>query len=69
MNLVKPHVATPYDAFKLVSAHTRVTHTELVGLLPADVLAAVPRNKWEELDVGIERTIEFRLAKRAQQST
>lgn len=68
MNLVKPDVTTPFDAFNRVSAHAHVTQAELVGLLPADVLAAIPRDKWDQLDVGIERTIEFRLAKWAQQS-
>jgi len=39
----------------------RVGKGELVGLLPARALAAVPRRRWAELGLRAEDTIEFRL--------
>lgn len=67
MNLVDPAALGPAGAFDLVSrlaesADARVTGAELVGLVPLDVLAAVPRRRWEQLDLGEDRTIEARLA-------
>ena len=69
MNLVVPGVAGPMQAFDSVIEHAgdrdvRVAHAELVGLLPADVLAGIPRGRWEELDLSEDRTIEARLAAR-----
>ncbi len=61
-NLVTPHVLGPADAYDLVAAQTEVARAELVGLLPADVLAATPADRWQQLDVGPDRTIEARLA-------
>ena len=66
MNLVSPHAAGPDVAFDAVVACARehsatVLHAELVGLLPHDVLSAVPRGRWEELDLAEGRTIEARL--------
>jgi hypothetical protein len=42
----------------------RVLRAELVGLLPRDVLWSLPQERWGELDVSEERTIEARLAER-----
>lgn len=39
-----------------------VDRLELVGLLPAAALQAVPTRRWAELDLGEERTVEARLA-------
>ena len=69
MNLVAPDVAGPMQAFDRVvecagRTGARVAHAELVGLLPADVLAGIPRGRWEELDLSEDRTIEARLAAR-----
>ena len=66
MNLVSPREAGPAVAFDSVTQHARthgakVLHAELVGLLPHDVLSAVPRGRWEELDLAEGRTIEARL--------
>ena len=35
---------------------------ELVGLVPDDVLQAIPVDRWSELDLSADRTIEARLA-------
>ncbi len=37
-----------------------LARAELVGLLPGDALAAVPRERWRELGVGEDATIEHR---------
>lgn len=68
MNLVAPSEVGPADAYDRVvaaagAAGVTVTGAELVGLLPAAVLEAVPRERWAELDLGEERTIEARLVR------
>jgi glutamate formiminotransferase len=61
-NLVAPHVLGPAEAVDLVAARVPVARTELVGLLPAAVLARVPPARWGELDLSSEHTIEWRVA-------
>jgi glutamate formiminotransferase len=63
MNLVAPSEAGPADAYDAVAALAGVARAELVGLVPAAVLAAVPERRWAELDLSDERTIEARLAR------
>ncbi len=67
LNLVEPAVVTVADAYDAVaraapSHGCRVERAELVGLLPAALLHAVPPNRWSELDLREEATIERRLA-------
>jgi len=64
MNLVEPLVCGPAAAFDAVAALTAVAGAELVGLVPASVLAAVPPARYAELDLGPDRTIEARLGRR-----
>jgi glutamate formiminotransferase len=69
MNLVAPAELGPADAYDVVRAlaverGTSLAGAELVGLLPAAVLDAVPRSRWDELDLADDRTIEARLARR-----
>ena len=61
MNLVAPNVANPMHAVDAIAHHARVHHTELVGLIPATVLAEIPEDRWEELDLSESRTIEWRV--------
>ena len=61
MNLVAPEEVGPAAAFDLVAARAPVERAELVGLVPASVLAAVPSQRWAELDLDESRTIEARL--------
>jgi glutamate formiminotransferase len=66
MNLVAPHDVGPAEAFDRVVAAAGgtgavVTGAELVGLVPAAVLAEVPAQRWTELDLAEDRTIEARL--------
>ena len=72
MNLVEPLVTGPREARALVLAHLRaagasIDRTELVGLVPDAVLRATPEGEWTDLDLGVDRTIEARLARRAAQ--
>jgi glutamate formiminotransferase/glutamate formiminotransferase/formiminotetrahydrofolate cyclodeaminase len=60
-NLIDPLSYGPADAFDAVVARAEVERAELVGLLPAAVLAGVPTDRWERLDLGESRTIEARL--------
>jgi glutamate formiminotransferase/glutamate formiminotransferase/formiminotetrahydrofolate cyclodeaminase len=62
MNLVDPLRFGPDRAYDEVATRAPVARAELVGLLPAAVLDAVPRRRWAELDLDPTRTIESRLA-------
>ena len=64
MNLIQPDFVGPMAAYDSVSAHAQVDRAELVGLLPVSVLEQIPRNRWEQLDLAMEKTIEWRLANR-----
>ncbi|KGA07920.1 MAG: hypothetical protein GM46_8010 [actinobacterium acAcidi] len=61
INLINPMNTGPLDAYDAVAQHAPIHHAELVGLLPAAVLANIPRDRWEALDVSKEQTIEWRL--------
>lgn len=63
MNLVDPAIVGPAQAYDAVARYCAIDHSELVGLLTDHVLQRIPRWRWEELDVGEERTIEWRLAR------
>lgn len=68
-NLVDPGAVGPADVVAaaevlLSSSGGRVERCELVGLLPAAVLAAVPPERWAELDLAADRTVEARLTAR-----
>ena len=64
-NLVEPWQYGPAEAFDFVSRRAPVARAELVGLVPASILAAAPRQRWSELDLAEDRTIEARLVERA----
>lgn len=64
MNLVTPHIVGPAQAFDAVATRVAVERAELVGLIPAAILADIPRVRWEELDLAREKTIEWRLTNR-----
>lgn len=60
-NLTEPSTVPPDVAYDAVATMVPVARAELVGLVPASVLAAVPRHRWRELDLDESRTIEARL--------
>jgi len=67
MNLIDPMVVGPghaYDAVTALVGPAGVAGAELVGLLPEDVLGAVPRARWTALDLGPQKTIEAALLRR-----
>ncbi|MGH9067608.1 MAG: glutamate formimidoyltransferase [Acidimicrobiales bacterium] len=63
-NLIHPSALGPAQAYDLVAARARVARAELVGLVPADVLRAVPKRRWPELDLTEDRSVEARLSAR-----
>lgn len=58
MNLVDPLSVGPAGAYDAVAERVAVAGAELVGLLPAAVLEAVPEIRWDELDLARSKTIE-----------
>lgn len=64
MNLIAPDVVGPAEAWDAVAARAPAAGAELVGLVPASVLARTPRSRWTLLDLDEDRTIEARLAAR-----
>lgn len=65
MNLVDPSRVGPAEAADAVAQRAPVAGCELVGLVPRAVLDAVTPQRWTELDLSENRTIEARLAARA----
>ncbi len=66
MNLIDPMHTGPDRVWDTVAARTRIARAELVGLLPAAALDAIDPARWQQLDLGPERTIERRLAERGR---
>jgi glutamate formiminotransferase len=63
MNLVDWRAVGPADAYDAVAelaerAGTRVSAAELVGLMPAGALDAIPEHRWAELGLSQVQTIE-----------
>jgi glutamate formiminotransferase/glutamate formiminotransferase/formiminotetrahydrofolate cyclodeaminase len=63
-NLVDPATVGPGAVTDLVKAQVKVGRCELVGLVPRWVLDGEDPARWDELDLGPERTIEARAAAR-----
>jgi hypothetical protein len=53
----------------MISAMTQIDQCELVGLIPANVLQQIPKNRWNVLDLTAEKTIEWQLAARNRRLT
>ncbi len=62
-NLVAPDLFGPAQAYDAVATLAPIARAELVGLIPASTLAAIPRSRWAQLDLSQDRTIEVRLAR------
>lgn len=60
-NLIAPSDVGPAEIYDRVAREAEVTRAELVGLLPREVLRAVPRARWDVLDLSEGRAIEARL--------
>jgi glutamate formiminotransferase len=61
MNLIVPDIVGPAEAWDLVAAHAPLAAAELVGLVPESVLRRTPEDRWPQLDLSEDRTIESRL--------
>jgi glutamate formiminotransferase len=61
MNLIDPRRTGPGAVTDAVRARAVVARCELVGLVPAEVLAAEDPARWVELDLAPDRTIEARV--------
>lgn len=64
MNLVRPLECGPAEAWDRVVAVAPAAGAELVGLVPSEVLDRTPTERWEQLDLAPDRTIEARLRQR-----
>jgi glutamate formiminotransferase len=60
-NLIDPLAVGPDAAFDAVARHVAIARAELVGLVPARVVEAIPSSRWRTLDLSPSRTIEARL--------
>ena len=60
-NLIDLRHVGPDAAFDAVAKLVPVARAELVGLVPASVLDAIPEDRWHELDLAPSRTIEASL--------
>lgn len=65
-NLIDPRRLGPAEVFDLIASMAeaegaQVTGAELVGLVPKAVLDAIPEQRWRELDLSADRTIESRM--------
>lgn len=64
MNLVDPLVVGPAEVYDRVATMTAIERAELVGLAPQAVLDAVAPDRWEQLGLSPETTIDYRLTHR-----
>lgn len=60
-NLIDPTSTPPQVVYDEIAARATVERCELVGLLPDSVLRLVPENRWTQLDLSVEQTLEYRL--------
>jgi glutamate formiminotransferase len=61
MNLIDPETVGPAAVYDTVAAHAAIARAELVGLVPAAVLGSIDEQRWQQLDLAPERTIERRV--------
>lgn len=60
MNLVDPEQVGPAAVVDAITRRAPVLRTELVGLVPRSVLEGTSQDRWAELDLAEDRTIEAR---------
>ncbi len=64
LNLIDPCAVGPATVYDAVAAEAPIARAELVGLAPRSVLDSIDPQRWPELDLDPERTIEARLSRR-----
>lgn len=62
MNLIDPLTTGPAEVYDTVAAAASVARAELVGLVPRAVLDRIDPDRWSDLDLAADRTIEARCA-------
>jgi glutamate formiminotransferase / 5-formyltetrahydrofolate cyclo-ligase len=62
MNLLAPDDVGPCAVYDAVASRAAIARAEVVGLVPATVVASVSPARWAQLDLAADRTIEARLA-------
>ncbi len=60
-NLLRPLVVGPATIWDEVAQLSPIARAELVGLVPQAVLERTPEERWGQLDLALDRTIEARL--------
>ena len=60
-NLLAAEDVGPAEVYDVVASMAAVDRGELVGLVPVAVIEQVPQERWAELDLSSERTIEAHL--------
>jgi glutamate formiminotransferase / 5-formyltetrahydrofolate cyclo-ligase len=60
-NLVEAWIVSPAACYDAVATLSQVRSAELVGLLPREILERIDPNRYAQLDLGPDRTIEARL--------
>jgi glutamate formiminotransferase len=61
---VQVSITGPDKVYDAVAQFAEIDRAELVGLVPSRTLAAIPRQRWAQLDLSTETTIEWNLAER-----
>jgi len=64
MNLIDPLAVGPAEVYDRVATMATIERAELVGLAPVAVLEATEPQRWKQLDLSDETTIEYRLRRR-----
>lgn len=65
MNLIAPDATGPGAVVDAIAAQATIARCELVGLLPRRILDREDPARWDELNLGPDRTIEARWASEA----
>lgn len=60
-NLIEPLTIGPHHVFDFVRERAAIGRCELVGLVPDQVLRSIPERRWPQLDLSVDKTLEFRL--------
>ncbi len=63
-NLIDPLNHGIYEFYRAASGLAEISHGELVGLAPLEVVEGAPRELWEILNLNLEKTIEVRASKK-----
>ena len=60
MNLTDVDIMNVDTAYDIVAQYANIARAELVGLMPMQALTRIEPSRWNELDIGVDKTIEAR---------